>query len=44
MFLTQSVPRDSLVIYEETQLKIMPKKGKTTTPEDALMEALTYDI
>ena len=43
VFLTASVPPDSLVIYEETQLKIVPKKGRTSTPADAA-ESLTYDI
>ena len=40
VFLTQSVPRDSLVIYEETQLRIITKKGRPTAAE----ETLSYDI
>ena len=30
VFLMQSVPPDSLVIYEQTQLKILPKKGRAS--------------
>ncbi len=43
VFLVQSVPPDSLVIYEETQLRILPKKG-TAPAIDSAMETLTYDI
>ena len=43
VFLTQSVPPDSLVIYEQTQIKIVPKRGKNPVgpqPESAL----SFDI
>ncbi len=43
VFLVQSVPPDSLVIYEETQLKIMPKRV-TAAVTDAPGETLSYDI
>lgn len=43
VFLMQSVPPDSLVVYEETQLKILPKRG-TPSSAPALPEALSYDI
>ena len=43
VFLTQSVPRDSLVIYEETQLKIISKKGRTPAAEET-PATLSYDI
>ncbi len=33
VFLMHSVPPGSLVIYEETQLKILPKKGKPSSAE-----------
>ena len=36
VFLTQSVPPDSLVIYEETQLRILPKKG-TARPRPRML-------
>lgn len=42
VFLMQSVPPDSLVVYEETQLKILPKRG--TTSEPPAHEVLFYDI
>ena len=40
VFLMQSVPPDSLVVYEETQLKILSKKRAHETPAGAL----SYDI
>ena len=43
VFLTHSVPPDSLVIYEETQLKIMPKKDKASASGRA-QEEISYDI
>ncbi len=43
VFLVQSVPPDSLVLYEETQLKILPKKGRAAASENA-PEPLSYDI
>ena len=43
VFLTQSVPRDSLVIYEETQIRIISKKAKPSA-SDAPGETLSYDI
>ena len=39
VFLMHSVPPDSLVIYEETQLKVLPKRAAAVSPE-----ALFYDI
>ena len=43
VFLTQSVPPDSLVIYEQTQIKIIPKRGKTAIdPEPE--STLSFDI
>lgn len=42
VFLMHSVPPDSLVVYEETQLKIVPKRGTTSAPPSP--EALFYDI
>jgi serine O-acetyltransferase len=33
VFLVQSVPPDSLVYYEEKQLRIVPKKPRKTTEE-----------
>lgn len=35
VFLLHSVPPDSLVFYEETQLKILPKKHRQTAPPPA---------
>ncbi len=43
VFLVQSVPPDSLVIYEETQLRILPKRGNAPATSHAA-ETLTYDI
>ena len=33
VFLVQSVPPDSLVYYEEKQLRIVPKKPRKTTEQ-----------
>jgi serine O-acetyltransferase len=38
VFLQQSVPPDSLVYYEETQLKIVPKKQRASQPLPAGMK------
>ena len=43
VFLIQSVPQDSLVIYEETQLKIISKKARTPAADEP-RETLSYDI
>ena len=43
VFLMQSVPPDSLVIYEETQLKILPKKRKPS-PVDQPSGDWSFDI
>ena len=43
VFLMQSVPPDSLVIYEETQLKILPKKRKPS-PVDQPPGDWSFDI
>ena len=43
VFLMQSVPPDSLVIYEETQLKILPKKSKPS-PVERSRGDWSYDI
>ena len=43
VFLMQSVPPESLVIYEETQLKILPKKDKPS-PVDPSRSEWSYDI
>ena len=43
VFLMQSVPPDSLVIYEQTQIKILPKKSKDS-PEPTAETAWSFDI
>ena len=43
VFLMHSVPPDSLVIYEETQLKILPKKSKPSAVERSRGD-WSYDI
>jgi serine O-acetyltransferase len=43
VFLTHSVPENSIVIYEETQLKILPKKSKPS-PGDRVQPEWSYDI
>jgi serine O-acetyltransferase len=43
VFLIHSVPPNSLVVYEETQLKIIPKRGHTDAVS-AQEIALSYDI
>ncbi len=43
VFLMQSVPPDSLVIYEQTQVKILPKKGSRST-EPMLDAPWSFDI
>ena len=42
VFLMQSVPPDSLVVYEQTQLKILPKRSGGSAP--AAETAWTFDI
>ena len=44
VFLMQSVPSDSLVIYEQTQLKILPKRGGSVPPADDHAAAWAFDI
>jgi serine O-acetyltransferase len=44
VFLTHSVPADSLVIYEETQLKILPKHPGNIRRETVAKEAWSYVI
>jgi serine O-acetyltransferase len=44
VFLTHSVPPDSLVIYEETQLKIMPKRRGDTPPDTTALDEWSYII
>jgi serine O-acetyltransferase len=44
VFLMHSVPPDSLVIYEETQLKIIPKRGARSVDSAAAAGEWSYDI
>ena len=43
VFLLHSVPPDSLVFYEETSLKILPKKGRPSV-ESPAQDGGSYDI
>ena len=45
VFLTHSVPPDSLVYYEETQLKIVAKKhGAAAGGGSEIAAAISYEI